>query len=260
MSELTGKVALVTGGGRGIGRAAALELARRGAHVAVAARNKAELDAAVAEIEQRGGTALAVPADLASTEAARALVQEVQSTLGPIAVLVNNAAAVGPFGLTWELDADAWERSLWINLVAPFRLAYAVLPQMVALGWGRIINISSGAARNPLERAGPYSVSKAGLDMLTRQLGLELESSGVAAICVYPGVVDTVMQTAIREQPVEVVGERVAERFQEFYASGQLQQAETPGRLIAALADAEGARFNGQIVDIYGDDAKQLLS
>lgn len=259
MSELAGKVALVTGGGRGIGRAAALELARRGAQIAVAARSQPELEAAVAEIRQVGGTAVAVQADLSNNAAIQALVQEVQSALGPIGVLVNNAAAIGPFGLTWELNGDEWERSNWINLVAPFRLTQAVLPQMLEAGWGRIINVSSGAARNPLERAGPYSVSKAGLDMLTRQVGLELEGTGVAAICVYPGVVDTVMQTAIREQPAEVVGENVAQRFQDFYNSGQLQRPERPGHLIAALAGEAGAEFSGQIVDIYGDQAKALL-
>lgn len=259
MSELAEKIALVTGGGRGIGRATALELARQGAQVAVAARSKAEIDAVVAEIRQAGGTALAVQADLSNSAAVQKLVEEVQSALGPIGVLVNNAAAIGPFGATWELSGDEWERSNWINLVAPFRLTQAVLPGMLQMGWGRIINISSGAARTPLERAGPYSVSKAGLDMLTRQLGLELEGTGVAAICVYPGVVDTVMQTAIREQPAEIVGASVAERFQDFYSSGRLQNPERPARLIAALADAHGAGFSGQIVDIYSDEARAIL-
>jgi NAD(P)-dependent dehydrogenase (short-subunit alcohol dehydrogenase family) len=260
MSTLKGKVALVTGGGRGIGRSAALELARRGAHVAIAARNQAELDAVAAEIQQAGGQALALPVDLTERAATQTFVDTIQSRLGPIGVLVNNAAAVGPFGLTWELDPDAWERALWVNLVAPFRLSYAALPQMLTQGWGRIINISSGAARNPLERTGAYSVSKAGLDMLTRQLGLELENTGVSAICIYPGVVDTVMQTAIREQPVAIVGQRVAERFQDYYASGRLLEADQPGRLIAALADEAGARFNGQIVDMYSDEAQHLLA
>ena len=259
MSELAGKVALVTGGGRGIGRATALELARRGAKVAVAARSKEEIDAAVTEIQQAGGTALAVQADLSNSAALLKLIADVQSALGTIGVLVNNAAALGPFGTLWELSADEWERAHWINVVAPFRLSQAVLPGMIEQGWGRIINISSGAARTPLERVGAYSVSKAGLDMLTRQLGLELEGTGVAAICVYPGVVDTVMQTSIREQPAEIVGQNIVNTFQNFYESGSLQNPDRPGRLIAMLADAEGARFNGQIVDIYGEDAVAML-
>jgi NAD(P)-dependent dehydrogenase (short-subunit alcohol dehydrogenase family) len=260
MSELAGKVALVTGGGRGIGRAAAVELARRGAQVAVAARSQTEIEESVAAIRQAGGTGIAATVDLLDPAATQALVEQVQRSLGPIAVLVNNAAMVGPFGRTWELSGVEWERSLTVNLIAPFRLAQAVLPSMLQAGWGRIINISSAAARAALERGGAYSVSKAGLDMLTQQLGIELHGSGVAAICVYPGVVDTVMQTAIREQPAEVVGERVAELFQGFYNEGRLQTPDRPARLIAALAGAAGAEFNGQIVDIYGEQGQALLN
>lgn len=259
MADLQGKVALVTGGGRGIGRAAALELARRGADVAVAARSKREIDSVAAEIQQLGRQAAAFTVDLVQKDAAKALVNQVTSALGPISILVNNAAVVGPFGATWEVDPDEWEQALLVNLSAPFRLAHAVLLSMIEQGWGRIINVSSGAARNPMERAGTYSASKAGLDLLTRQLGLELEGTGVAAISIYPGVVDTAMQTEIREQPPEVVGAATAERFRDYHDSGRLQTPDRPGRLIAALAGDAGARFNGQIVDMYTDEAQQLI-
>lgn len=259
MSELTGKVALVTGGGRGIGRAVALDLARRGAQVAVAARTTHEIERVAAEIKELGRESLALAVDLSDSHATRPLVSTVADVLGPITILINNAAVTGPFGVTWELDPNAWERALTINLIAPFRLAHAVLPHMIEAGWGRLINVSSGAARNPVERAGPYSVSKAGLDMLTRQLGLELEGTGVAAIAVYPGVVDTAMQTTIREQPAAIVGQRVAQRFRQFYTSGQLQKPERPARLIAALAGDAGGAFNGQIVDVYSDAAQRLI-
>ena len=259
MTELAGRVALVTGGGRGIGKAAALELARRGANVALAARSQAEVDAVATEIEQLGRRAHAFAADLGARDAAPKLINQTTQALGPIDILINNAGMAGPFGAAWEIEPDHWEQALLLNLAVPFRLAHAVLPGMIERGWGRIVNVSSGAARNPMERAGAYSASKAGLDVWTRQLGVELEGTGVVAISLYPGVVDTVMQTAIREQPAAVIGQGMADRFRGYYESGRLQTPDRPGRLIAALAGEAGARFNGQIVDIYTDEAEQLI-
>ena len=261
MSELAGKVALVTGGGRGIGRDAALELSRRGARVAVAARNLAEVEAVANRIRQNGGAALAVKADLVEGEhAVSTLVDQVVAELGPLDILVNNAAIAGPYGATWELDPAEWARAIEINLVAPFRLARAVVPGMLAKDWGRIINISSGAARNPMERVGAYSTTKAGIDMFSRQRGAELAESGVVVISLYPGIVDTEMQTGIRQQPPEKVGAATAERFRNYYASGQLQHPERPGRLIALLAGEAGADKNGQIIDIYEQAMQDLLA
>jgi NAD(P)-dependent dehydrogenase (short-subunit alcohol dehydrogenase family) len=259
MTDLENKVALVTGGGRGIGRAAALELAQRGADIAVVARSQGEIEAVAADIQQLGRQAQAFSVDLSDAQAIRSLVNNVTAALGPIAILVNNAAVVGPFGATWEIDPNEWEQAIQININAPFRLAHTVLPAMIERGWGRIINVSSGAARSPMERAGAYSVSKVALDMLTRQLGIELDGTGVATVAIYPGVVDTAMQTAVREQPAEVVGAAMAQRFGEYHTSGRLQAPDRPGRLIAALAGEAGAQFNGQVVDMYTDEAQRLI-
>lgn len=259
MTELTNRVALVTGGGRGIGRATALELARRGAKIALAARSASEIEAVANEIRELGRPALAVQVELLEGgPAIQALVAQVEAKLGPLDILINNAAMAGPFGPGWEIDPDEWARAVQINLIAPFRLAHAVLPGMRERGWGRIINVSSGAARNPIERAGPYSVTKAGIDMLTKQMGLELGDSGVVTISVYPGIVDTAMQTTIREQSVEKLGAATATRFHNYHASGQLQAPDRPGRLIAILSGEAGAKLNGQVVDIY-DQAFQAL-
>ncbi len=260
MSQLQGKVALITGASRGIGRATAVELARRGARVALTARNRAELESLAGELESLGTQAIALPADLDDPQVPDALIRETEQRLDPVQILVNNAAIVGPFGNTWAVDPEAWERALRLNLHVPFRLARLVIPGMIERGWGRIINVSSGAARNPMERAGPYSVSKAGLDMLTRQLGIELEGTGVAVVSLYPGVVDTDMQTEVREQPAEVVGRAMSERFRGYYESGRLQPPERPARLIAALAGDAGARYSGQIVDSYTDEAQRLIN
>ena len=257
MAELDGKVALVTGGGRGIGRATALELARRGGAVAICARSAAEVETAVSAIEQGGARALGLVADLATAEPA-ALIGRVAATLGPVDILVNNAAIAGPYGLIAEIEPADFERALRVNLLVPYLLARAVVGGMIERGWGRILNVSSGAARHPLQRVGAYSTSKAGLDMLTRQLGLELSGTGVVAVSIYPGVVDTAMQTDIRSQPVDVVGPAIHDQFRAHHEGGRLIAPETPARLIAALCGPAGESFNGAIVDVRDADGQRL--
>jgi NAD(P)-dependent dehydrogenase (short-subunit alcohol dehydrogenase family) len=258
--SLKGKVALVTGGGRGIGRATAIELARRGADVALAARHAAEIDRVAVEIRGQGRRTLALAVDLADAQAARGLIPSVERELGPVAILVNNAGVVGPFGATWELDPDDWEGALRVNLVAPFLLARAALPGMIAAGWGRIVGVSSGAAQNPFARTGAYSTSKAGLDMLTRQIAAEAADTGVVAIAVYPGVVDTAMPANIRAQPEQVVGAATARRFRQLHDDNAFQPPERPARLIAALVAADDPTLNGRIVDIHDAEGQRFLA
>ena len=260
MTSMQGRVALVTGGGRGIGRATALELARRGADVAIAARSAGEIEEVAAAIREHGRRTLAVPVDLSDAQATRELAVTVEQALGAVAILVNNAGEVGPFGATWELDPRAWERALQVNLVAPFVLSRAVLPGMVAAGWGRIVNVSSGAAQHPFARIGAYSTAKAGLDMLTRQLAAELTGTGVAVTAVYPGIVDTAMPASIRAQPEEAVGAATAQRFRQLQADGALRAPEEPARLIAAIVGAGEPALSGRIVDIGSEEGQRLLS
>ncbi len=260
MTTIQGKTALVTGGGRGIGRATALALAGQGVDIAIAARNSTELDEVAAAVRAHGRRVLAVPVDLADTRAARGLVATVERELGPIAILINNAGMVGPFGLSWDLDPDEWEQALRLNLLAPFLLARTALPGMIAAGWGRIVNVSSGAAQHPFARTGAYSTSKAGLDMLTRQLAVELAGTNVAVTAVYPGIVDTAMPASIRAQPTEVVGAATAEQFQRLQADGALQSPDRPAQLIAALVAADDLSFSGQIVAIDDEVAQRLLA
>ena len=260
MTSMHGRVALVTGGGRGIGRATALELARRGADVAVAARNAGEIEEVAAAIRAQGRRTLAVPVDLSDAHATRGLAATVEQALGPVAILVNNAGVVGPFGASWELDPLEWKRALQINLVAPFVLSHALLPGMVAAGWGRIVNVSSGAAQTPFARFGAYSTAKAGLDMLTRQLAAELAGTGIAVTAVYPGIVDTAMPAHIGAQPEEAVGAATAQRFRQLHAAGALRAPEEPARLIAAIVGAVEPALNGRIVDIGSEEGQRLLS
>lgn len=252
------KVALITGAGRGIGRSAALALAGQGLKLALVARNKAEIEAVAGEIKALGGTAQAIPFDLGQLERIEELAGEVEEKLGPVEILVNNAATIGPFGLFWETDPAEWAKVLEINLVSPFRLIRAVLPGMVERNRGTIINVSSSSARSPLERGGAYSTSKVGMDMMTRQLGVELAGTGVTVISFYPGTVDTALQTEIRHQPAEKVGESLATRFQGYYDDGKCLSPDLAGGVIAALAGPAGKTFHGQVVNISDPEVQAL--
>jgi NAD(P)-dependent dehydrogenase (short-subunit alcohol dehydrogenase family) len=259
MPHLNGKVALVTGGGRGIGAATAVALAQQGAAVALLARTTNEIESLAETIRAAGGTALAVAADVSAATQVQAAVAQVTDTLGPVDVLINNAAIIGPIDAIERVDSDAWERTLRINLLGAFYCQQAVLPAMLARGWGRIVNVSSGAATGSgIHRGSAYSVSKAGLDMLSKATAAEVGDRGVAVCSVYPGIVDTTMQSDIRATPLEQAGPATYKRFHDFYEQGLLATADTVGMLIAAVAVGG---FNGEILDVRerGDELRSLL-
>ena len=188
--KLSDRVALVTGGGRGIGRAIALAFAREGAHVAVSARTGAELDAVAAEIRRLGRKALAVPCDVAEPAEVEAAVRQVAEGLGPTEILVNNAGIALSAKLL-DTDDALWERHLRVNLTGAFLTTRAVLPGMLAAGRGRIINVASSAARQGYPYVAAYTASKHGLLGLTRAVALEVVASGVTVNAICPGYVAT---------------------------------------------------------------------
>lgn len=260
MAELEGRVALVTGGGRGIGRAAALDLARRGARVAILSRTEADVRAVAQEIAQLSGQALALACDVSRYDSLEAAFFEIRDNFGRLDILVNNAAIIGPFGLTAGIDPNDWALTIDVNLLGAFYAARLALPGMIERGWGRIVNVSSGAAQGSgFPRGSAYSVSKAGLDMLTRALAAELAGSGVAVVSVYPGVVDTEMQAQIRAAPAGKLDDATAQRFRGYYESGQLLDPAIPGALIAALCGEAGARYSGQILRVSDEAAQALI-
>jgi NAD(P)-dependent dehydrogenase (short-subunit alcohol dehydrogenase family) len=188
--RLQDRVALVTGGGRGIGRAIALALAREGAHVAVTARTRLEIERVATEVQSLGRRAVAVPCDVGERPRVEALVESVADSLGPVQILVNNAGVAVSAKLA-ETDDATWEQHLRVNLTAAFYTSRAVLPGMVAAGWGRIINVASTAARAGFPYVAAYAASKHGLLGLTRALGMELATTGVTVNAICPGYAAT---------------------------------------------------------------------
>lgn len=190
---LTGQVAIVTGGGRGLGRAFAEGLAGAGASVAVVARSADQLKATVAAITDAGGRALAVPMDITDRPAVERLAELVERDLGPVDLLVNNAGVVTPLGTIWEVDPDEWWKALETNVRGSFLCTRAIVTRMLARKRGRVINVVSSAGLRPVASHSAYVTSKAALIRLTEILALEGRPHGLTAFSVHPGMVRTAM-------------------------------------------------------------------
>jgi 3-oxoacyl-[acyl-carrier protein] reductase len=202
MSELKNRVSLVTGGSRGIGKAIALALAEAGSAVAVNYRERSrEASAVVEAVNAGGGRAAAFGADVSQRIAVQDMVREVEQRLGPIDILVNNAGMAASRGLE-DISEEDFDRTIAVNLKSAFLCTQAVLPGMRARRWGRIINISSIAARGPGGISVVYNASKSGLEGLTRGYAVRLAPDGVTANAVAPGVVDTEMGRPLIEAGV----------------------------------------------------------
>ena len=191
--DLKGRIALVTGGSRGIGAAIAATLAEAGAAVAVNYRQRAaEADAVVAAIAGKGGRAIALPADVSQAAAVTRMVEHVASALGPIDILVNNAGVAIVRGID-DLTEAEFDATIAVNLKSAFLCTQAVLQMMRAKKWGRIVNISSGAARGAGAIGVHYNASKAGIEGLTRGYAARLVKEGITVNAVAPSLIETDM-------------------------------------------------------------------
>jgi NAD(P)-dependent dehydrogenase (short-subunit alcohol dehydrogenase family) len=250
---LAKRTALVTGAGRGIGRAVALGLARSGARVAVLARSAEQVQETVRLIEEGGGVGLAVPADVTDDVATRAALTRIADTFGPVEVLVGNAAVVQPLGPSRAVDPAEWAAAIAVNLTAVARLNLAVLPAMLEQGWGRIVAVSSAVVTRPASMIGgnAYVTSKAALEAHSLNLAAELADTGVTVNVYRPGAVDTAMQEWIRDQ--DGTGfPALHQRFHRMHEDGLLI---TPQQSAAALLARLAGTGTGQIWNV--DDAPQ---
>jgi NAD(P)-dependent dehydrogenase (short-subunit alcohol dehydrogenase family) len=252
-ARLDGKVAVVTGGGRGVGRAAAITLARAGADVIVTARTAAEIEETAQQIAGDGGRARAIPADVSDWPAVEQLARETAQAFGPADIVVANAGVIHPVGDTWEVAPEDWAQNLQINLVGMFHTVRAFLPGIVERGHGVLILTSSGAAAHPVPGWSAYCAAKAGLDHFARNLTAEIDQRDlpIRIHVFYPGIVATAMQQEIRQ-----VSEREFSRvtqFRSYHEQGWLRPPEEPAALIWWLATPMAAELHGQVVSI--DDA-----
>lgn len=194
--KLKEKVALVTGGSRGIGKAVAAAYAREGAEVVVTARDLGSLEAAAKEIRNSGGRVVALQADVANRHQVKDLAKEINRRFGRLHVLLNNASLLGPRVPILEYPEEEWEAVMAVNLNGPFFVIKACLPLMTAGGEGSIINVSSGVGRIGKPRWGAYAASKFGLEGLTQILAAELQPLHIRVNAVNPGGTRTTMRAA----------------------------------------------------------------
>jgi NAD(P)-dependent dehydrogenase (short-subunit alcohol dehydrogenase family) len=255
LGELRGQVAIVTGGGRGVGRATALALARAGARVGVVARSEEQLAETVRGVSVAGGEALAVVADVSDALSVERMAREVERTLGPVDLLVNNAGTVGPLGPMWEADPGDWWHSIEVNLRGPYLCSHALLPGMIQRRHGRIINLSTSAAAVAVAHMGAYVIAKTALLRFTENLAAELINSGVRVFAISPGTVRTALTEHVLESEA---GKKWLPWFRKLFDRGRDVSAEKAAQLVVQLAAGRADALSGRFMDV-ADDLGKLL-
>jgi len=252
-------VALITGAGRGLGRAFAFALAEAGFKVAVTARTEAEIHATAEVIRSNGGRVMAIPGDVTNRQAVERAVATTEAELGPIDLLINNAGVLSG-GLIGTIDPDEWWRDMDINLRGPFLFVNAILPGMLARGRGRIINVASGAGLQAIETGASYCVSKAALIRLSESIALETTKHGLATFAIHPGTVRTPMNLRFMEsEEMRRRSPDVAAWFDQLFAKGQDTPIDRPVQLILTLASGKADALSGCFLSV-DDDLDALLA
>ena len=248
---LNGKTALITGGGRGIGREIALTFARQGARIAVAARTAEQVEQVAREI---GNNAIALVCDVSDSESVTRMFSNMRERLGDADILVNNAGIAESATFVNTTD-ELWHRHISINLSGTFYCTRAALPAMLKKGWGRVINVASIAAKTGAPYVAAYTASKHGVLGLTRTLALEVATTGVTVNAICPGYVDTEMVTRGIDQITKKTGrtaEEALEALKKMSPQNRLVTPEEVAALAVLLASDEGRGINGQGINVDG--------
>jgi len=244
--DLSEKVAIVTGGSRGIGREIALTLSRAGAKVVVASRKQQGLEAVVEEIAELGGEARAVPAHLGDEVSIVALAESAVEAFGGVDILVNNAATNPHFGALITATTSQWDKIMQVNLRGAFCLCQQIVPLMQKRGGGKIINMASIAGIRPQPGMGIYGVSKAGIIMLTQVLAAELGSSNIQVNAIAPGVIKTRFSQVLWQTP------HIADPMLARLPGGRFGEPEDVAGLALYLASSASDYVTGAVLVVDG--------
>ena len=252
--ELTGQIAIVTGGGRGIGRATALELARLGADIVIAEMDQAGAKRTAEEVGALGRRAVAVSTDVTSRADLRAMVDRTKAEFGRIDILVNNAG-IYRAAATLDVSEDHWDAIMNINAKAVFFATQAVLPAMMAQKSGAIVSLASMAGKIGSKTNLPYNASKAAVVSMTKSLALAHAGEGIRVNCVCPGFVETDMWTKVAKEQGALLGMTPEEFTRQRAASVPLRRMEKPedvAHVVAFLAGPRSGYMTGQALSVDG--------
>jgi NAD(P)-dependent dehydrogenase (short-subunit alcohol dehydrogenase family) len=249
--RLAGAVAVVTGAGRGVGRAVAVELGRTGAAVAAWSRTREQVESCAAEIVAEGGEAAAWAVDVTERGAVERAAREVGSLLGPVTVLVNSAGTMSAVGQPWEVDPDEWWGDVQTSVLGSYLCARAFLPTMIEQGGGRIVNVASNVAVRPSPYQSGYAAGKAGVLSLTEALAAAGTEHGISVFAVSPGYVSTEMTKAMHRA---AAGRPWAARL----VAGEPFEPGLVAALVLRLAAGEADLLSGRYLHVE-DDLDELL-
>jgi NAD(P)-dependent dehydrogenase (short-subunit alcohol dehydrogenase family) len=256
MGRLQGQVAIVTGAGRGIGREIAAALASEGALVAVVSRTAAQVEETCGRIGHAGGTAVGIAADVADRGEVEEAVRRVQGELGMPTLLVSNAGSFDALGPVAEVDPEIWWHDVTVNLLGPFLCARAVLPGMIGLGRGRIVNMIGGGMAGPFPYGSGYASSKAALQRFTESLDQEVAASGVGVFAMGPGLVRTAMTEL---QVTTEAGKRWFGHIKAMFEQGKDVPPTRAAKLAVEIASGRLDDLHGRCFGV-GDDLDKVVA